>query len=107
MFPYSQSTVTVISGQGKKKKRRTEEEEKKKEWKEEKKNKMLISPDPLDLPLPSHPTTPFLPSFHNVSLNVSDQGPTISRTQLRSCVKLAVGVLGSPSLISLTVSVDV
>lgn len=75
--------MTVISGRGKKKKRRTEEEEKKEEWKEEKKNKMLISPD---LPLPSHPTTPFLPSFYNVSLNVSDQGPTTSPTQSSGAV---------------------
>ena len=59
-----------------------------------------------------------LRSIHDVSIirlhsmpiglspyNISEVSLTLSK--LRSCVKVEVAVLGSPSLISLTVSVDV
>ena len=42
-----------------------------------------------------------------VCVCVSEAGADIAGTELRSCVKVVVAVLGSPSLIVCTVCVDV
>ena len=64
---------------------------------------LTLEKNPLP-PLPVHPALPPAPASPYLTIISNFQGP---QTELRSCVKIDVAVRGSPSLLSLMVSVDI